>query len=76
MPESKVPELRQRRADVAEYCVDRACDAIDPSDARQCDQANQQCILNQVLTFLAVLQVLEFHEQFQKYVAHFSSPIR
>jgi hypothetical protein len=65
------PGLRQRRADVGEYVVDGVGHIVDTGDAHECDQGDQQCILDQILTIFAGIQALEFHLQIHKSIAHF-----
>jgi len=69
-------ELRQRGADVREDERNRSGDLANAGDGSQSDQANEKGILDQILTFLAVHQVLKLHIHCQKKVVHFlSSPI-
>jgi hypothetical protein len=69
-------ELRQRAADVREHGRYRGGDLVNAGDGSQSDQANEKGILDQILTFLAVHQVLKLHIHCQKKVVHFiSSPI-
>jgi hypothetical protein len=65
------PGLSQRRADAAEYRVDGVGYIVDTAHAYQCDQGDQQCILNQILALFAVLQAQEFHKLIHKHIAHF-----
>jgi len=51
--------LRERRADVAEHGSHRGGDAAYAGNQRQTNQAQHQPILDQVLTLLACLQVME-----------------
>jgi len=54
-------ELRQRAADVREDGRNRSGDLVNAGDGCQGDQANEKGILNQILTFLTVHQVLKLH---------------
>jgi hypothetical protein len=58
-------QLSQRGADVAENGVNSCGYVADARDADECNQGNQQCIFDQILTLFAVLQALEFHVKFQ-----------
>jgi len=59
-------ELRQRAADVREHGRNRTGDLVYASDGGQSDQANEKGVLDQVLTFVAVHQVLKLHIHCQK----------
>jgi hypothetical protein len=63
-------ELRQRRADIRENGVDCGGYVADTRDAHKRNQGDQQSVFNQILTFFAVLQALEFHIHFQQCVFH------
>ena len=54
-------ELRQRAADVREDARNRGGNLVNAGDGGQSDQANKKGILNQILTFFAVRQVLKLH---------------
>jgi len=64
------PVLGERRADVGEYAIYSTGYIVNAGDADQCDQGDQQCILNQILSILAVPQALDFHVQIHKHIAH------
>ena len=64
-------EVNESGGDVAERGVDSARQGLHACGSAESDQGNHHCILNQVLTFLAVLQFLELHIKLQKHVVHF-----
>ena len=64
--------LRQCTADVAEYRV--YCCGYVPDAGNGCEgnQADQQCVFDQILTFVAGCQILQPDTQRKKYVIHLS----
>jgi len=68
--------LGKRAADVREHSHNCAGNLVHAGDCGQSDQANEEGILDQILTFFAVLQALELHVQLEKCVAHFVSLVQ
>src|SRR5579875_1239231 len=62
--------LLQRRADLIEDPGNGGGDGADAGDTAQCNQAEQQSVFHQVLTFFAVQKVIADHVQLQKRVLH------
>ena len=57
----------QNRVDVAECSVEAAGQSLHARSGAESDQGNNECILDQVLTFFAIHQVLKFHVQLDKH---------
>jgi len=57
-------------ADLAERAVDAASKAGHASGCAESDQSNDQGVLDQILAFFAVLQVLEFDVDLKKDAVH------
>ena len=71
----KGPTLLRRRldrvcaqncVDVAECCVEAAGQSLHARSGAESDKGNNKSILDQILTFLAVHQILELHIQLDK----------
>jgi hypothetical protein len=60
LPDNPLLELRQRAADVGKNVIDGGGYIVDAGDAHKCDQGDQQCIFDQILTFFVIPQGLEF----------------
>jgi hypothetical protein len=58
------------RAHVAECSVDGAGQTLHAGSCTEGDQSDDQGILNQILTFFAVLQILELDIELQKHIIH------
>src|SRR5579875_286171 len=66
--------LLQRRADVVKDSSDRVGDGADAGDTAQRNQAQQQRIFNQVLSFFTIPEAVADQGQVQKHVLHVFSP--
>lgn len=60
----------QNRVDVAECRVEAAGQSLHARSGAESDQGNNQSILDQILTFLAVHQVLALQVHLQKHGIH------
>jgi hypothetical protein len=60
----------QNRVDVAECSVEAAGKCLHARSGAESDKGNNQSILDQILTFLAVHQVLELHIQLDNHGIH------
>ena len=63
-------KLRERAADAAEHAVNCGGNVVNTGNAHESDQGNQQSVFDQILTFLAILQILKFHIQILNCAAH------
>jgi hypothetical protein len=61
---------RQLGADGVESAVDAACQCSHTGRCAEGDESDDESILNQILTFFTVLQVLELDIELEKQVIH------
>jgi len=68
--------VAERGADGAECAVNAASESLHAGGGAKGDQGHDQSILDQILTFLAVDQILELHIHLDEQVVHLLSSLK